>query len=223
MFSSYTAEQLARTYRAGRSAQVNLLGAVTWAFEFEDQPYFDGFRDLATNGIDKPVVERLPHARPDARRSRVAADEHGRVAAGRRARSQRARRGRTSPRSRRAMPGRRRCSSGTITTTTCRRRRPNVTLTIDGLPAGRPTLTHYRVDSDHSNAYTAWKAMGSPQPPTPAQYAALEKVRAARTAVAAGSRERRRRAYRPDVHAAASGRLAHQDRLVIACIQAQPP
>ena len=35
---------------------VNLLGAVTWAFEFEDQPYFDGFRDLATNGIDKPVL-----------------------------------------------------------------------------------------------------------------------------------------------------------------------
>jgi len=35
---------------------VNLLGAVTWAFEFEDQPYFDGFRDLSTNGIDKPVL-----------------------------------------------------------------------------------------------------------------------------------------------------------------------
>src|SRR5439155_14312599 len=35
---------------------VNLMGAVTWAFEFEDQPYFDGFRDLATNGIDKPVL-----------------------------------------------------------------------------------------------------------------------------------------------------------------------
>ena len=35
---------------------LNLLGAVTWAFEFEDQPYFAGFRDLATNGIDKPVL-----------------------------------------------------------------------------------------------------------------------------------------------------------------------
>ena len=29
---------------------------MTWAFEFEDQPYFAGFRDLATNGIDKPVL-----------------------------------------------------------------------------------------------------------------------------------------------------------------------
>lgn len=35
---------------------VNILGAVTWAFEFEDQPPFDGFRELATNGIDKPVL-----------------------------------------------------------------------------------------------------------------------------------------------------------------------
>ena len=29
---------------------------MTWAFEFENQPYFEGFRTLATNGIDKPVL-----------------------------------------------------------------------------------------------------------------------------------------------------------------------
>src|SRR5208282_3596042 len=27
-----------------------------WSFEFEDQPYFEGFRELATNGVDKPVL-----------------------------------------------------------------------------------------------------------------------------------------------------------------------
>ena len=53
--SSYTAEQIART-TTWRSHGVNLIGAVSWAFEFEEQPYFDGFRDLATNGIDKPVL-----------------------------------------------------------------------------------------------------------------------------------------------------------------------
>ena len=36
--------------------KVNLEGILTWAFEFEDQPYFDGFRTLATNGVDKPVL-----------------------------------------------------------------------------------------------------------------------------------------------------------------------
>ena len=56
MYSSYTAEQIARTYELADPHSVNLLGSVTWAFEFEDQPYFDGFRDLATNGIDKPVL-----------------------------------------------------------------------------------------------------------------------------------------------------------------------
>ena len=35
---------------------MNLEGALTWAFEFEDQPYFAGFRSLATNGIDQPVL-----------------------------------------------------------------------------------------------------------------------------------------------------------------------
>jgi len=35
-------------------------------------------------------------------------------------------------------------------------------------------LTHYRIDDTHSNAYTLWKAMGSPQNPSPAQYAELK-------------------------------------------------
>ena len=39
-----------------RNTGVNLEGALTWAFEFEDQPYFAGFRSLASNGIDKPVL-----------------------------------------------------------------------------------------------------------------------------------------------------------------------
>src|SRR5262249_49151271 len=56
VYSSYTAEQIARTYQLAELHRVNLLGSVTWAFEFEGQPYFDGFRDLATNGIDKPVL-----------------------------------------------------------------------------------------------------------------------------------------------------------------------
>ena len=36
-------------------------------------------------------------------------------------------------------------------------------------------LEHYRIDREHSNAFEAWKRMGSPQRPTPEQYAALER------------------------------------------------
>ena len=56
MYASYTAAVMPRHLDLAARHGVNLLGAVTWAFEFEDQPYFDGFRDLATNGIDKPVL-----------------------------------------------------------------------------------------------------------------------------------------------------------------------
>jgi xylan 1,4-beta-xylosidase len=50
-----------------------------------------------------------------------------------------------------------------------------VKVTVAGVPAGvrRVLLQHYRVDQDHSNSYTVWKAMGSPQKPTDEQYAKL--------------------------------------------------
>ena len=54
-----------------------------------------------------------------------------------------------------------------------------ITLDVQGLsavPQGTVRLTHYRVDKNHRNAFTAWKAMGSPQEPTARQYAELEKA-----------------------------------------------
>ena len=29
---------------------------LSWSFEFEGKDYFEGFRTLATNGVDKPVL-----------------------------------------------------------------------------------------------------------------------------------------------------------------------
>jgi xylan 1,4-beta-xylosidase len=54
-----------------------------------------------------------------------------------------------------------------------------VEVMVSGLPdaaAAGATLRHYRIDRDHSNAYTAWLEMGSPQKPTPEQYAKLERA-----------------------------------------------
>ena len=93
MYSSYTAEQIARTYQLADLHRVNLLGAVTWAFVFEDQPYFDGFRDLATNGIDKPVLNVF-RMLGQMTGNRVAVDEQRRADARRRPRRERARPGR---------------------------------------------------------------------------------------------------------------------------------
>ena len=51
-----------------------------------------------------------------------------------------------------------------------------VTVKIAGIPAGvtKVLLEHFRIDDTHSNAYTVWLAMGSPQDPTPEQYAQLK-------------------------------------------------
>ena len=55
MYSSYTAAAFARKHDLAERHGVNLEGALTWAFEFEDQPYFAGFRVMASNGINLPV------------------------------------------------------------------------------------------------------------------------------------------------------------------------
>jgi xylan 1,4-beta-xylosidase len=52
----------------------------------------------------------------------------------------------------------------------------HIRLSLNGIPAGiaRVSLRHYRIDDVHSNAWTAWKKMGSPQTASPEQYAAWE-------------------------------------------------
>jgi xylan 1,4-beta-xylosidase len=51
-----------------------------------------------------------------------------------------------------------------------------IDLSITGLPAGLLTakLRHYRIDSEHSNAFESWKRMGSPATPTAEQSRDLE-------------------------------------------------
>jgi xylan 1,4-beta-xylosidase len=51
-----------------------------------------------------------------------------------------------------------------------------IALTIKGIPSAHPTLELYRVDGANGNAYARWRAMGSPQPPTPAQLNELERA-----------------------------------------------
>ncbi|MDE3194833.1 MAG: beta-xylosidase, partial [Acidobacteriota bacterium] len=150
---------------------VNLLGAVTWAFEFEDQPYFDGFRDLATNGVDKPVLNYFRMAGMlEGNRVRVEStaaislDDLVRAGAGERPDVDA-----IAAKSDRKL---------TVLVWNYQDNDVNgpaapVTLKASGLPA-RVLIREYRIDADRSNAYTAWKKQGSPQKPTAEQYAALE-------------------------------------------------
>ena len=173
MFPTYTALQIARTYELADLHHVNLLGAVTWAFLFEDQPYFDGFRDLATNGIIKPVLNtfrmlgQMSGERVQTTSSAGLTVEEIRDTGVRGAPDISALAARSA-------------RSATVLMWNYHdddlpAPSAAVTLTIDGLPAGRATVTHFRIDDTHSNSYSAWLKMGSPQTPTAAQYAELEK------------------------------------------------
>jgi xylan 1,4-beta-xylosidase len=52
----------------------------------------------------------------------------------------------------------------------------DIRLLASGIPpeTKRVLVRHYRIDQTHSNAYSVWKQMGSPQKPTDEQYRTLE-------------------------------------------------
>jgi xylan 1,4-beta-xylosidase len=173
MYSSYTAAAFARTHLLAAKHGVHLVGALTWAFEFEDQPYFAGFRALATNGIDLPVLNVF---RMFARMSgeRVKTESSAEVplerivAMGVREQPDVS-----------ALAG---LDGSTLSVLVWHYHDDDVAgpdadvaLTLAGLPAAASNarVTHYRIDETHSNAYGEWKRMGSPIAPSDAQYARL--------------------------------------------------
>ena len=174
MYSSYTAATFIRKYDLAARRQVNFEGAVTWAFEFEDQPYFDGFRDLATNGVDKPVLNvfrmfgMMGGDRVEAMSS-GAVDFEKMLSDGVKDRADI-----------NALGSRKERSAAVLVAHYHDDDLPapvaEVDMALKGLPAGRVLMHHYRVDSEHSNSYEAWKKMGSPRKPTDEQYRQLEKA-----------------------------------------------
>lgn len=151
MYSSYTAASFARIAELADSFQIHLAGAISWSFEFEGQRWFDGFRDLATNGVDKPVLNvfrmygRMRGNRIPVADAYVGADAH----------------------SMSVMIWN--YADDDIPGPAAERR-----ITIKNLPGRTVKLTEYRIDGEHSNAYAVWKKMGSPQAPTVTQYQLLE-------------------------------------------------
>ena len=176
MYSSYTAASVAREYELAGKHGVRLEGALTWAFEFENQPYFAGFRVLASNGLDLPVLNVFRmFARMSGQRLTVQSST------GLDAETIRNQgvRGHPDVSALASFDKTKLCvlvwhyHDDDLPGPDA-----SVELTLDGLPFtnGRAQLTQYRIDANHGNSFEAWKRMGSPQPPAPAQYAQLEKA-----------------------------------------------
>lgn len=173
LYPSYTAVALKALLEMEGRDRMNLQGILTWAFEFEDQPYFDGFRSLATNGIDKPVLNLFRMTGlMDGQRVKTdstgAVDLSALIANGAGSRTADA----LATRSDRKMA----VLLWNYSDKSGDGEAAEIRLKVDGLPASAKQirLRHYRIDDEHSNAYTAWKKMGSPQQPSPDQYRQLE-------------------------------------------------
>jgi len=163
LYGAYTVEVLSNILELARQQDINFLGAVTWSFEFEDQPPFAGYRELATDGVDKPVLNAfrmlglLANQRVKATSSgALPSDEIVRAGV------------RVQP-DINAIAARGSHEVEVLVWNYHDDDLPSpdasVDLAIEGLPsdAKRALLEHFRVDSTHSDAFTVWKDMGSPQ------------------------------------------------------------
>jgi len=176
MYSSYTAASFARKYMLADRHGVNLEGAVTWAFEFEDQPYFAGQRVLATNGIDLPVLNvfRMLKQMSGQRVATTSSNEipldkmiHDSV------------RGAPDVAALTSLDGKKLCvliwhyHDDDVAGPDAQ-----IQLTLNHLPltAGAAKLTRYAIDQTHSNAYAEWQRLGSPGAPNENQYAQMKQA-----------------------------------------------
>jgi xylan 1,4-beta-xylosidase len=174
LYSSYTAASFARKYLLADSIGINFKGAVSWSFEFENQPWFYGYRDLATNGVDKPVLnvfrmfgkmkgQRVAVTSSSMYPLNIVVDSS-------------VRRNHTDIGALAAKDK----SGSTVMIWNYHDEDQNlnetssIEVSMTAIPANKVNVTEYRIDQEHSNAYMVWKKMGSPQNPTAAQIKELE-------------------------------------------------
>ena len=173
-FAAYTAAAFMRKQDLLARTGGNLQGAVSWAFTFSDQPWFNGLRALTTNEVPLPVFNTFKlFARLAPKRVAVDAPAmlsmDAIIADGVRGEP----------------------DLGVVASIDDKRLtillwnyhdvaggtndRRNIVLDLTGLPAvGTGAQSCERtIDTISGNAYTAWLGMGSPQPPTPEQISAL--------------------------------------------------
>jgi xylan 1,4-beta-xylosidase len=185
LYGVSVAEATMRTYELARRYGLTVEGAVTWAFEFEDQPAFAGFRALATNGIDKPVLNvfrmfGMLGGKAGESTEWLAVEDSG-----------------ARPlddvvvNSVHFTPDIDAVATRTGTTKTgmevnilvwnyhdsdTRTAPAEIHLSISGLAGKRAVTRQFRMDTTHGNSYAAWKSIGSPAHPTPEEVAQIAKM-----------------------------------------------
>jgi xylan 1,4-beta-xylosidase len=176
LFASYTAEAMNGILALAGREHITIQGAVTWSFEFEGQPYFEGFRELASNGLDKPVLNAF-------RMFGLLGNEKIKVSSS----------GAIEPEEIVLSGVRGQPDVNALATRKSREVEilvwnyhdddsPAQDVEVDAILRGLPKeahsgmIEHFRVDSSHSNAFALWRKMGSPQSPTDDQLTQLREA-----------------------------------------------
>jgi xylan 1,4-beta-xylosidase len=176
LYATYTAAAIKALFDLEDRSKVNLLAMLSWSFEFEGKEYFEGFRTLATNGVDKPVLNVFRMAALMSGK-RVMTSSTGQVSL-----DDLLSKGVTQTADVDAIATKSEHEAAVMLWNYYDDDLPaagaEVQVTFAGIPAGvnKVLLEHYRIDETHSNSYTVWKGMGSPQTPTPGQYARLKEA-----------------------------------------------
>jgi xylan 1,4-beta-xylosidase len=176
LFPAYTAAMIKELFALSDRHQVNLLAMLTWSFEFEGRDYFEGFRTLATNGVEKPILNVFRMAGM-MNGERVATTSTGEQPLD----SMLANGVRTAP-DIDALATVDKHAAAILLWNYHDDDLPGpaaaVAVTVAGLPKDvhRVLLQSYRIDASHSNAFSVWTAMGAPQQPTPEQVARLKQA-----------------------------------------------
>lgn len=174
LYAAYTAAAFKSMLDLAQQDHVNLHAMLTWAFEFEDGGYFEGLRTLSTRGIDKPILNLFRMV------GLMQGDRVWVSSSGRSSLEQLLNAGARNIPDIDALATRSAQSAAVLLWNYSDDDVPaassRVEIAIAGVPAGvtRVLLEQYRVDADHSDAYTDWKQMGSPDSPTTEQYAKLK-------------------------------------------------
>jgi xylan 1,4-beta-xylosidase len=172
MYSSYTAASFARKMALADRYHIKLEGALTWAFEFEDQRYFAGFRALATNGIDLPVLNVFRmFSRMQGDRVQTASDHAVALDAILNA----------SVRDQPDIAALASMEGSKLYVMTWYYHDDDaggpdaeIQIAVDHLRAKCALSKESRIDQNHGNAFTGWQALGSPVVLNESQYAAIE-------------------------------------------------
>ena len=175
-YGAYEIAMMKHSIELEAEVGVKLGGVLTWAFTFPGTPYFAGYRTLATNGINLPVMSAFKLL------GRLAGTRVPLTSSGARALGDVLANGvRAQP----EVDGMATLDGAAVQVlvwnyhddiVTVAATPVHLTIKVPASFGASVRVSHLRVDDSHGDAYTVWVSQGMPASPSAAQLAALQQA-----------------------------------------------